>query len=349
LKSEGNELLVPTPSIRTRVVVASGVFLLFVAAFLLWAFYAPYTFSNEGHRTFMVSKGQTFQEIVDSLDAHGFIRSPFLFLLVGRLSGGTTALQVGKYEFETGASNNEIYRALRSGKGNLLIQVTLPEGSQTRALAKLFSRQIGADSARFMELAYDEDFARSLGVDSPTLEGYLLPQTYGFYWQQTEEEVIRTQVRQFQQFFVDSLRNRTRELGMSVRQALTLASIVEGEALLDQERPIIAGVYYNRLRKGMRLEADPTIQFVLPDGPRRLLYADLKIESPYNTYRREGLPPGPVNNPGAASIIAALYPVSHGYLYFVANGHGGHWFAKSYAEHVKNVRRYRRERPVASR
>jgi UPF0755 protein len=127
---------------------------------------------------------------------------------------------------------------------------------------------------------------------------------------------------------------------------VTFASIVEGEAVLDEERPIISGVYHNRIRKGMRLEADPTIQYVLENGPRRLTYTDLRSNTPYNTYRFPGLPPGPVNNPGKASIMAALYPQGNGYLFFVANGRGGHWFTRTYDEHLHYVRIFRRERRV---
>jgi UPF0755 protein len=119
---------------------------------------------------------------------------------------------------------------------------------------------------------------------------------------------------------------------------------VEGEAVLDEERPIIAGVYLNRLRIGMRLEADPTVQYIIPDGPRRLRYSDLRLVSPYNTYRNSGLPPGPVNSPGRASILAVLNPAAHTYLFFVSNGKGGHWFSSTYAEHLRNVRKYRRGR-----
>jgi UPF0755 protein len=327
-----------------RAAVAAGSALIALAAILLWIFFGPNTFPDPGRRGLVVSKGERFAEIADSLSARGLIRSRLFFRIVARLYGGSDQLQVGKYEFESGVSNLEIYRTLISGKGNLLIRVTLPEGSTARSQARVFSRAIGIDSARYMQLACSEEFCLSLGIESPTLEGYLLPQTYGFYWQQDEETVLRAQVQGFRNFLVDSLQVRTRELGLSIRQVLTLASIVEGEAILDQERPVIAGVYYNRLRKGMKLEADPTLQFILPDGPRRLLYSDLKIDDPYNTYRHAGLPPGPVNNPGTSSILGALYPATHKYLFFVANGHGGHWFAPSYAEHLKNVRRYRKER-----
>jgi UPF0755 protein len=131
---------------------------------------------------------------------------------------------------------------------------------------------------------------------------------------------------------------------MSLKEVVTLASIVEGESGVDAERPTIAGVYLNRLRKNMKLEADPTIQYVLPGGPRRLLYTDLRIDSPYNTYLYRGLPPGPVNNPGKQSILGVLYPEKHQYLYFVATGVGGHRFSKTFSEHQKAIRVYRKVR-----
>jgi UPF0755 protein len=181
-------------------------------------------------------------------------------------------------------------------------------------------------------------------TDAQTLEGFLLPDTYNFYWQSDEKEIVEKMLAEFRGFFVDSLQIRTKQMRMSIRQMLTVASIIEGETSIDNERPIIAGLYYNRLRRGMRLEADPTIQYLIVDGPRRLRYSDLKIQSPYNTYENAGLPPGPINNPGRQSILAALYPAHHQYLYFVATGNGGHRFASSYEEHLRNVREYRRTR-----
>jgi UPF0755 protein len=154
-------------------------------------------------------------------------------------------------------------------------------------------------------------------------------------------------VKAFLRFYSDSLRMRQEELGWTRHQVMTLASIIEGEAILDAERGRISGVYHNRLRRHMRLEADPTIQFLLENGPRRLRYPDLQIASPYNTYRVGGLPPGPVNNPGRASILAALYPERHAFLFFVANGRGGHWFSATYADHLRYVRVYRRQRASA--
>jgi UPF0755 protein len=334
--------LVRKPVRVTLAVLATG--LLACAASLLWILFGPNTFSGGGEKVIFVSRGRTFASVVDSLDSKGIIRSRPLFMIVARLLGGADRVQVGKYVLKSGISNVELFVMLRSGKGNQLIQVTVPEGFRVRAQARVFARALGIDSSKYARLAFDPLWARSLGIDTGGLEGYLLPDTYDFFWEQDEREILRRQVEAFQRLFNDTLRAKCREFGWNVHQAVTFASIVEGEAVLDEERPIISGVYHNRIRKGMRLEADPTIQYVLEDGPRRLTYADLKSDTPYNTYRYIGLPPGPVNNPGKASIMAALYPQGNGYLFFVANGRGGHWFSRTYDEHLHYVRIYKHQR-----
>ncbi len=316
-----------------------------VAGFTAYlVFFGSNSFSGSTEKVFFVSRGQSFHTIGDSLERQGIIRNRTMFEIVARVYGGAERIQVGKYRLESGISNADLFLTLRSGRGNQLIVVTIPEGYRARAQARLFARYVNADTARFMQLVRDPAFARELGIESPTLEGYLLPDSYGLYWEQDEKDILRRQVSLFKMFFTDTLAARAKELGWTVRQAVTFASIVEGEAVLDEERPVIAGVYHNRLRLGMRLEADPTIQYILPDGPRRVLYADLRLDNPYNTYRYAGLPPGPVNNPGRSSILASLYPSAHGYIFFVANGRGGHWFSKNYTEHQRYVRKYRRER-----
>jgi UPF0755 protein len=315
-----------------------------LVGFLLFAFYAPNTFSEPMQRQFFVSKGEVFSTVVDSLESQGLIRRKWLFLLVSRILGGTDRIQVGKYVFASGVSNLDLFLSLRYGRGTALISVTIPEGWRSGQQAHLFARTLGTDSARFAGLVHSQSFIRSLGLEDTTLEGYLLPDTYSFYWQQGEEEVIRKMVEQFWKFYSDSLVERQQAIGWTTKQVLTLASIVEGEAVQDDERAVIAGVYMNRLRRGMKLEADPTVQFIVNARPRRLFYTDLKIDNPYNTYIHAGLPPGPVNNPGRASILAVLFSVHHNYIFFVANGRGGHWFASSYSEHLRNVRQYRRYR-----
>ncbi len=195
----------------------------------------------------------------------------------------------------------------------------------------------------------------ALGVNAASLEGYLYPNTYSFFWGVSPREIIRTMVQEFYHHVGDSLRQRAAALGLTVHQALTLASIIEGEAVVDSERALIAAVYHNRLRQGILLQADPTIQYIVPGPPRRLRNRDLEIASPYNTYRYPGLPPGPVNNPGLVSIRAALYPAPVNYLYFVARGDGSHVFSRTLEEHLRAKRdfdrvraRVRREKAAAN-
>ena len=312
-----------------------------------WIFYSPNPSPDGQSSTIYISRGQTFPEILDSLSLKGVIRSRGTLSLVARILGGSEHIQTGKYAIPAGISNTKLFLMLRSGKGNQLIQVPIPEGSRVRMQAHLFSKHLGIDSARFSELAFDPDFAGSLGVRGGSLEGYLLPDTYEFSWEQDEREILRYQVASFWKFFDDTLKARCESLGFTIHQAVTLASIVEGEAVLGEERPIIAGVYLNRLKRRMKLEADPTIQYIIGETPRRILYDDLKIESPYNTYKYLGLPPGPVNNPGKASLFASLHPATHEFLFFVANGKGGHWFARTFADHRHYVRLYKKQRARA--
>ncbi len=335
----------PPPSRAGRyVLLACAVLVLSAGAILLYALYWPNTFSDQAERMVFVSRGATFHTIMDSLERKGIIRSRLLFRVTARLAGGTERLQAGKYRFHSGMSNLDIFLSLRDGRNTELIGVTIPEGLRARLQARLFARAVGIDSARYMSIVNDPDVVRGYGLEGGSLEGYLLPETYRLMWEQDEREIVERQVNEFKRFFNDTLESRAKEFGWTVRQAVTFASIVEGEAVLADERPLIAGVYHNRLRLGMKLEADPTLQYIFPDGPRRVLYADLRIADPYNTYLYPGLPPGPVNNPGKAAMLAALYPRQHGYLFFVANTLGGHWFSRTYAEHVQNVRKYRKAR-----
>ncbi len=319
-------------------------FLVAAAGVLVIIFYAPNDFGDQKEKVFVVWKGQSFASVVDSLEARQIIRDRALFVFVARVYSGTHKIRAGRYVFASGISNSHLFLSLRDGWGNEPITVVIPEGLLARLQAKIFARQLGTDSARFVALVHDPDFAARLGINAPSLEGYLLPDSYRFFWQTDEKEIIMKMVGEFHQFYNDSLQERAQSLGWSTGQVVTLASIVEGEAILDEERGRISGVYHNRLKRGMRLEADPTIQFFIADGPRRLLYSDLKLDHPYNTYRNAGLPPGPVNNPGRESIRAALFPEENQYLFFVANGKGGHWFSATYAEHLRRVRQYRRDR-----
>ncbi len=310
---------------------------------ILWA---PNSF--EGDRIITVSKGDTFTAIEDTLVTSGVVRNRLLFSLAARILGSTRKMQIGRYRFRPGMSNRSILEDLEYGTSAELVTVTVPEGYRARRIASIYGRNLGIDTAVFMQLVADTTFIRGLGLDPPTLEGYLLPGTYHFYWQESEETVVSAMAAAFRAFFDDSLRLRAERNRMSVHQALTLASIIEAETAIDSERATISGVYANRLGKRMRLQADPTVQYILEDGPRRLTFSDLHRPSPYNTYRNPGLPPGPINNPGKASILAALAPERHGFFFFVATGEGGHTFSKTYADHLRSVRKFQRRRAAAA-
>ena len=325
---------------RPLVLILTSLAVLFAIIFLI--FWMPNTF--EGDKIVIVSKGQNFQQVTDLLQQAGVLRSRLLFEIAGRILGSTTKLQIGKYRFKSGVSNFSIIDNIRHGKTVETITVTIREGLRATTQARIFEKELGIDSARFMNLVNDSGFAHSLGVPSDNLMGYLMPNTYKFYWQTDEDEIIKELVKEFWTEFDDKMISQAKRRGMTINQILTMASIIELETAIDTERAVVAGVYYNRLQRRMRLQADPTIQFILSGEPRRLHYSDLRVESAYNTYKNYGLPPGPINNPGKASMLAALYPSRHKYLYFVATGEGGHRFTTSFSEHQKAIKEYRRVR-----
>lgn len=314
-----------------------------LALFLFWLFFWPNWFTG-GDRIIHVSRGATFNRVVDSLSSAGAIRSAWTFRVVGRLLGGTKDLMVGRYVLESGLSNYTILSGLRDGSLRKLVPVAIPEGTRMTLIAARLQRELGVDSVRVMELCTDSATIAAWEIPASSLEGYLLPDTYFFHWQTDERSIIERLLTAFRDFYSDSLIARQQALGMTRHEVITFASIVDRETQLPWERATVAGVYHNRLARGMRLEADPTIQYILPDGPRRLLYSDLRMSSPYNTYRNRGLPPGPIGNPGRDAIIATLNPERHQYLFFVADGKGGHTFSRSYSEHQRAVREYRRIR-----
>ncbi len=329
---------------KRRLLIVLGCVVIACAIGTYLVLWVPNTF--EGDRFIIVSKGENFSQVMDSLQQAGIIRVRSLFSAAGRILGLTTKMQIGKYRFKSGMSNKDILEDLRYGKTIETITVVLPEGIRATRMAKILSHQLGIDSARFVSLVHDSLFVEKLGVRGPSLEGYLFPSTYRLYWQEDEADIIKLLVQEFWLFFNDSLRFVVSEKNVTLNEVITIASIVEGETAVDSERVLIAGVYYNRLRRGMRLEADPTVEYILGDESRRLRYSDLYRESPYNTYRHPGLPPGPISNPGKASILAALSPKKHRYLYFVANGTGGHTFSVNYQQHLRAARKYRKLRDL---
>ncbi|MDD3806769.1 MAG: endolytic transglycosylase MltG [Candidatus Marinimicrobia bacterium] len=283
--------------------------------------------------TFYIPRGTPFSQISDSLEAKGFIETPSFFYLSARLKGKTTKLKAGTYKIPGGLTYGRLVDLLSAAK-LLQIRVTIPEGLEFEEIADSLSKHFHFSREDFLAYKDSTDlFDFPLPVSS--LEGYLFPETYYFYENATPPDIIS---RMIQQFFVvvnDSLQQEITKNGHTVHEIVTLASIIQGEAMIHEEMPVIASVYYNRLQRGMKLQADPTIQYLVPGPKIRLQTQHLEIDSPYNTYRYPGLPPGPINNPGKDAILAAIYPDTTEYLYFVAQGNGSHVFSRTHQEHLK--------------
>ena len=329
-----------------RLLLLAGISLAFLYGFSL---FRPWRkIEKEDGIEVSIERGMTPKGISRRLKEKGVIRSESSFLLGAKLLGITRNLQAGRYLFQGRLTNYSVLRKLHKGRV-ISAYVTIPEGSRAIRIASILHKHLNIDSTRFMTLIMEPSFCASQGLDEMTLEGYLYPDTYRFHQNAIPEDIIKTMLSRFREVFVDSLKRRSEERGLSIHDVVTLASIVEGEAALDSERPTIAALYLNRLKRRMLLQADPTIQYLIKNGPRRLLNKDLEIDSPYNTYIYTGLPPGPVNNPGLSSILAVLYPDNVGYLYMVANGDGSHTFSRTMNEHLRAKSRFDRIRRNARR
>jgi UPF0755 protein len=303
---------------------------------VLYTLYWPLSVSKE-KADIRIRFGTTSEGIADELVRLGIVNSAQRFKWALFLMNKKSSLRAGHFALPLHNSNYRVIKALTEGP-QIYTKVTIPEGLRAFTIARLFAKAMELDSTRFMNLVNDTAFVRRLGIPAPNLEGFLLPETYMLTFGMNEKQSVQTLVQQFKKTVWDTLYERSQELGFTVREAMTLASIVQAEAKVDSELTLISSVYHNRLHVGMPLQADPTIQYLLPDGPRRLLLKDLEINSPYNTYLYPGLPPGPINNPGRQAILAALHPAESPYLYFVADGRGRHYFSTTLAQHLRAKR-----------
>jgi len=292
-----------------------------------------------------VPPGSSLSSITDSLIAHRVIAGATWFRLRGRLAGTDRRVQPGRYRFEPGASHQSILDRLARGDA-IVTSLTLPEGGTLWDFVRRASRRLALSPDSLWAALRDPELLASYQIPGTSAEGWLLPETFSFGRYATARDVVRRFVGARHDAWPDDWQERADAQDLDQVEVLALASIVEAEAQLHDELPIIAAVYRNRLRLGMPLQADPTIQyaFLVDSGTRksRLFNRDYAYESPYNSYLHPGLPPTPIGNPSAAAIEAVLSPAPVPYLYFVARGDGGHRFASSYAEHLRNIRRVRR-------
>lgn len=298
-------------------------------------------------RRVVIPAGSTFRVAADSLAARGVVRFPRGFRAFASLTGRDRSIKAGTYEFRSEQGWGEILDALAGGRG-LVHSFTVPEGFALSAIIPLIARSLEVPAESVEVATRDTALRHRLDIPTPTLEGYLFPDTYTFPPGTTAREAVTAMVERFESVWKPAWDSAARARAMTRHDILALAAIVEKEARLAEERPVISAVYHNRLKIGMRLQADPTVQYALGRHVERVLYRDLEVDSPYNTYRHAGLPPGPIASPGAASIEAAVFPADVPYLYFVAHPDGHHEFRRTFEEHAAAIRMVRSQRKGAS-
>jgi len=291
-----------------------------------------------------IPEGQNASEIGTILKENGLPVLPGMFSFAALITGADKNLGSGTYELGPDFTIFGLLDTFKRGRG-LSIQVRLLEGSTLKEVAGRLSSDLGLSASAIFDLASDSTFVDSLLPGEKNLDGFLYPDTYLFPVNMTERKILRLLVKRFDRVFEDLVDNQDRGAGLSRSELVILASIIEKEAKVPMERKLISSVFHNRLRIGRPIESCATIRHILDKPTRPLSYKDLSAESPYNTYLHSGLPPGPICNPGRASLEAALYPAEVEYLYFVAKGDGSHIFSKSLSEHNRAKREIKIRKP----
>ena len=290
-----------------------------------------------------IPSGMSLGALSNLLAERGVVNSAVKFRWLVRFKGAARRIKAGEYQLSTGLRPGELVDKIVRGEV-LLHQITFPEGYTTEQMAKLLDSHGLANADRFMAAASDPAFVQKLNIPASTLEGYLFPDTYQFARNLPVENILSALVKRFNQHFGPTEEEEAEQLGFTRHQVVILASVVEKETAVAEERPLIAGVFLNRLERGIRLQSDPTVIYGLKNFNGNLTRADLETDTPYNTYTRPGLPAGPICNPGAASIQAVLNPASTAYLYFVAKKDGTHHFSTTLLEHNAAVFRHQKRR-----
>ncbi len=314
---------------RNRVLVALVAVVLVVVAgvFAIWTAFVYLDRSlPAASAQVIIPRGSTLSDIAALLESRGIIRNALSFRVLARIGHADQEVRAGAYAFAPHETEAEILSQLRSGGAQIATWVTIPEGFTAAQIAQRLQDE-GIGRAAVFDRAFHGH------------EGYLFPSTYLVPLAATPDQVTRMLTDQFAKELPPDAAQRARALHVTLAQAVTVASLVEREAKIESDRPLIAGVIYNRLRLGMPLQVDATIEYALPEHKSELSLRDLKIDSPYNSYQHAGLPPTPIANPGQPSLLAALHPAKTDDLYYVYCGNGHHVFAKTFAEHQANVER----------
>ncbi len=308
-------------------------FIVILLSFYLYLFAPANPLAPSPKITFKIPRGTSFSAIMDTLEAHGLIRSRQQFYMSAKAMNMVTGLQAGSFNIPGGLNYFDMVRHL-SHASQKQIRITIPEGMEMTEIADLFHRELEIDPDEFMSWKDSVQHFIPPTMKLNSLEGCLYPDTYFFYEDMDAEDVISRMTAHFTDVLNrNEILRSCDSLHLTLNSILAMASIIQGEVIIDREMPIVSAVYWNRLRKRMKLQADPTIQYIIPGPDKRLRNRHLALESPYNTYLHYGLPPGPINNPGIQAIRAALYPSHDSYLYFVAIGDGSHHFSRTLEEH----------------
>jgi UPF0755 protein len=287
----------------------------------------------------VIKPGQQFKTIPEHLHRLGILKEPFKFGIYARIKHLDKRIKAGEYQLSSVMSPKKILHKFVSGKVRQY-KVTLPEGYSLNQIAVVIAGAGLATKEAFMKAVYDSDRIHSFGINADSFEGYLFPDTYYFSKGIPIEKIISAMVNRFQSQFNVDWKQQAEKIGFSIHEIVTLASIIEKETGAPFERPVISSVFHNRLKKKMRLESDPTVIYGIEGFDGNITRKHLNTQTPYNTYRKRGLPPGPIANPGSAAIEAALYPDDTSFLFFVSKKDGTHKFSTTISEHNRAVRKY---------
>ena len=313
-----------------------------VSAWVLGDFLLQPARKGEGNQVVIIKEGLSMKQVAEELERREILAGKTLFILWARIMGYGRKIKAGEYELSAGMTPTQILDKLT--KGLIMTHpVTLPEGLTRMQIADILSEKGLVGRRAFLSLTEDDGIVKKYGLSGRNLEGFLYPDTYQFARGLSPGTVIDVMIRRFLEL-VAPLDEAVKQSGMSLEQVITLASIVEKETGLAMERPLIASVFLNRLKRGMRLESDPTVIYGLSAFNGNLTRKDLHRPTPYNTYMIRGLPPGPIANPGIAAIKAVLYPAQTKYLYFVSKNDGSHHFSRAFTEHNRAVNYYQKKR-----
>jgi UPF0755 protein len=319
--------------------------ILLIASFISYKTYKAFQYQNPQQVSVIIKKGSSVKKVAAILQDKGVISNRIVFELYLRIRGEASKIQVGEYQFNEGQTLEDVIRQLITGEV-VEYRVTIPEGYNLEKIRSLFSlRNIMLPEEFNRQVLRVELLHDSTGISN--LEGYLFPDTYTYDSQVTPSKFIEMMVKNFYYHVGESRIQAAKEKGMSLHQVITLASVIEKETGLANERPLIAGVFFNRLKRGMPLQSDPTVIYGIPNFNGNLTRADLLKDSPYNTYTRNGLPAGPIACVGIEAIDAVLHPEMTEALYFVGKGNGSHYFSKTLDEHNRAVQYFQLHRGSA--